>query len=432
VQEKDILIAPLVSRANRYSFAALFGFLSSHLSRGLGSGPGAKRVAPLGACEDVHSILRSAEPQTHIVFAFSFCTPDIAGAAALIRNVREAVSQSGHRNTTLVAGGPHPSGDPAGCLRMGIDICVVGPGEIPFLEILEALARGRRVDGLPGVVTRAGQSPQQAPDVDLDGYLPAYPEARLFAPIEISRGCPQGCAFCQTAQIFGARMRHRSTETLARWFREVRDRGHTTGRVITPNAFAYGSACFDTPNHGSLEHVLRSACESVGRENVYFGGFPSEVWPKSVTREAVRLVKRFTANRRLVLGAQSGCQAVLDRIHRRHTPDDVERAVRIILDEHLTADVDFIVGFPGETDEERAESVRFMRELVNLGARIHTHSFLPLAGTRLYDSAPSPVDPDTRLALEQLSGSGVAFGQWLTQENLAAEIRAYRADPRSH
>jgi B12-binding domain/radical SAM domain protein len=374
------------------------------------------------ATTDIEDLLGQTPPGSSVVFALSFCTPEIVAASRWICFIREAADRMKQIRIYIVAGGPHPSGDPDSCLRMGVDGCVIGAGELAFLGLLEALASGDALGGLPGVVTRIGQSAICSPEVDLDGYLPAYPEAGLYAPVEITRGCPQGCAFCQTGRLFGTQIRHRSLDTLARWFREVRARGHTICRFIAPNAFAYGSDRFDCVDLSSLEALLRRASETMGRDRVYFGGFPSEVWPTSVTREAVRLVKGFTATRRLVMGAQSGSQAVLDRVHRRHSLDDVERAVGVILAEGLAVDVDFIVGFPDETDEERAESLEFMRGLIQMGARIHTHTFLPLAGTPLYNRDASAVDPDTRRGLEQLASSGFAFGQWRTQEKQGREI----------
>jgi len=136
-------------------------------------------------------------------------------------------------------------------------------------------------------------------------------------------------------------------------------------------------------------------------------------------------VRRHAANRRLVLGAQSGSPAVLERIGRRHAPEDVERAARTILAEGLAVDVDFILGFPEETDEERAETVRFMRALSALGARLHLHAFLPLAGTPLYRRPPSAIDAKTRRAVESMTGPGLVFGEWRKQERLAAEVRAF-------
>lgn len=156
----------------------------------------------------------------------------------------------------------------------------------------------------------------------------------------------------------------------------------------------------------------------------------ARVVPCSTSEEVIDVIQS-THPDTAVVGAQSGNQARLDGLNRRHTLDDVERAVRIIHGEGLTADVDFILGFPDESGEERKETVRFMQGLVKGGARVHAHSFLPLAGTPLYDDSPSAIDPETRTALERLSGAGAATGQWRKQEVQGQQLRRFLTGLRS-
>lgn len=420
---RPLIVAPCVTRQNRYSFAALFGSLIR--PSGSGSRVPLPEVIPWTSIGQLGEAAGSMDRRSSLLVAFSFSTPEMPTVAPLIEKVRRLGRSRPAPRIVRLAGGPHPSGDPESVLALGVDACVVGPGERPFREILRATAAGSSLQDIRGLVTRPGQTVEAARDVDLDGYQPFYPPARLFAPLEITRGCPQGCRFCQTGYLFGGRLRHRSPDAVVRWLHDLLARGHRSARFISPNAFAYGSDRFDQVSLEALERVLSLAAGRMGRDNLYYGGFPSEVWPTSVTRETVRLVRRFAANRRLVVGAQSGSQAVLDRIRRRHTTGDVARAVEVIRDGGLQADVDFILGLPEETDEDRRETLAFMREIIKLGARVHAHSFLPLAGTPLYHAEPSPIDPDTRLALERLSGEGRLFGQWRAQEALARQLRAF-------
>ena len=69
--------------------------------------------------------------------------------------------------------------------------------------------------------------------MDLDSYPPF---AKILAPIEISRGCPWGCAYCQTPRLFGTCMRHRSIPIIAEFARR-----HKDIRFTSPNSLAYGS-----------------------------------------------------------------------------------------------------------------------------------------------------------------------------------------------
>jgi radical SAM superfamily enzyme YgiQ (UPF0313 family) len=112
----------------------------------------------------------------------------------------------------------------------------------------------------------------------------------------------------------------------------------------------------------------------------------------------------------------------LDRSHRGHTVEDIYRAVGITLDAGLIANVDFIFGRPGETEEDRALTRKVIEDLAAMGARIHSHVFMPLAGTPWADASPGDVDPKTRKLLERLTGRGQQFGQWREQQQACRAV----------
>jgi radical SAM superfamily enzyme YgiQ (UPF0313 family) len=88
--------------------------------------------------------------------------------------------------------------------------------------------------------------------------------------------------------------------------------------------------------------------------------------------------------------------------------------------------VDFIVGLPGETDEDLGATLRLMDELATLGARVHAHTFLPLPGTPWRDAPPGAIDERIQRALERLASRGGLFGQWKRQANLAQDLSSRR------
>jgi len=84
----------------------------------------------------------------------------------------------------------------------------------------------------------------------------------------------------------------------------------------------------------------------------------------------------------LHLPLQSGCAATLKRMARKTTPasfrDLLAAARQIIPDVAITTDV--IAGFPGETDEEFAESLDFIKEMDFAGGHAFTYSARPGTG----------------------------------------------------
>jgi len=277
------------------------------------------------------------------------------------------------------------------------DYVVVGEGEHTLPSLLRSLEEGRPPP--PGVATRHGFLP---PDtcVRLDAYPPF---STMKGYIEISRGCPFGCTYCQTPRIFGNRMRHRSIDTITRAARLFRD-----ARFVTPNALAYGSDGM-APRLEKVRALLSSLHHK--DQCIYFGTFPSEVRPEWVTREALDLITAYCENSRLHFGAQSGSNRVLSSLKRGHTVEDVVLAVELCHEYGLTPVVDCIVGIPGESDEDQQMTARLV-EWISSRGRVHIHRFIPLPGTPLAESTPRTLLPEVEQLLGSLALSGRVTGSW--------------------
>ncbi len=342
-------------------------------------------------------------------------------AARLVAALRGA---SPAAELLFVAGGPHAGGDPAGTLALGFDVAVTGEGEEAFPALVAAWTAGRPLQAVAGLALPGpgggvlSTGPRRP--VCLDDW-PAFAAAHhKLGPIEISRGCPFGCPFCQTAYHLGRRMRHRGLDSIVRHVRLLADNGVRDVRFITPNAFAYGSPDGLAPAPERLEELLvavGAALPPGGR--VFLGSFPSEVRPDFVSPETVALVRRHAANRMLVIGAQSGSPAMLEALGRGHTVEHVRRAVRLAAGAGLVPYVDFIFGLPGEGDGDLRLSLDLARELAAAGAMIHAHPFRPLPGTPWAAERARPVSPEVRRLLSELAARRSLHGDWRRKEREA-------------
>jgi len=293
-----------------------------------------------------------------------------------------------------VVGGPHATACPREVAGWA-DHVIVGEGEFVLPRLLENIRIGG--DGrIPGVMTGDWYEPANA-CVRLDAY-PAFTEMKGY--VEISRGCPFSCGYCQTPQIFGHCMRHRSLDEVARYANR-----HEQSRFVSPNAFAYGSDGRH-PRWDRVERLL-AAC----RNQVFFGTFPSEVRPEWICEESLSLINRYCTNTKLHFGAQSGSDRVLARLQRGHTIADVMRALELCRDYSLTPVVDFIVGLPFESDEDQRETLGLIR-LVSRSGVVHVHRFIPLPGTPLAGQAARPLLPETEKLCGKLALSGKLTGSW--------------------
>ncbi|NYT01409.1 MAG: TIGR04013 family B12-binding domain/radical SAM domain-containing protein [Methanosarcinales archaeon] len=314
-------------------------------------------------------------------------------------------------DATFIAGGPHPSARPEEVLRY-FDYVVVGEGEETLPRLIEALSRGGDAFAIPGVAYRKDGltyfSGAREP-VDLDCYPPFRPP--LKAPVEISRGCPWGCAYCQTPRLFGRRMRHRSVPLITRFAAY-----HKDIRLTSPNSLAYGSDGVH-PRLDRVEELLKSLSEL--DRPIYFGTFPSEVRPEFVTDRSLELITGYCANRTLSIGGQSGSPEVLKRVGRGHGVEEIKTACRLCLDHGLTPNVDLILCLPGETAEDQMKTLELAAWIIEQGGKVRAHYFTPLPGTPLEGSAPAPLTGEAEALLGRLALQGSLNGVWQPRDKIA-------------
>lgn len=141
------------------------------------------------------------------------------------------------------------------------------------------------------------------------------------------------------------------------------------------------------------------------------------------------MLRRYVDNDDLVIGGQSGSERVLESSRRGHDVEAIIRAVRLCEEGGFRANVDFILGLPGETREDVQATATLMKRLVELGARVHGHTFMPLPGTPFRDAAPGTIDDATRADLDRLASEQRLYGHWKAQLRTAREL-ARRRDER--
>jgi B12-binding domain/radical SAM domain protein len=293
-----------------------------------------------------------------------------------------------------IVGGPHATACPSEVAEYA-DFVVVGEGEYTLPCLLHEIESGKS-GKIPGVVTR-DFSRKADTSVLLDSY-PAFSEVQGY--VEISRGCPFSCGYCQTPQIYGHCIRHRSIEAITKYSNR-----YEHSRFVTPNAFAYGSDGVH-PRWDKIEKLFKRL-----NNTIYFGTFPSEVRPEFVCEESLSLITSYCANTKLHFGAQSGSNAVLEHLRRGHTTEDVIHAVEQCTATGITPVVDFIIGLPFETDVDQQDTINLIRWISRFG-KVHVHKFIPLPGTSLAGTTARSLLTDTEKTLGNLALSGRVTGSW--------------------
>jgi radical SAM superfamily enzyme YgiQ (UPF0313 family) len=322
------------------------------------------------------------QPHFAGVYATTFGWP---GAVKTARDVRLRVP-----GAFVCAGGPFPVAMPERCLAEGsaFDAAVTGEGERTVVEMVERLSRGRTLDGVRGVVFRAGgavraNAPRPLiteldelpfPDRRLLGdanlYLPP-PATYRRSPVAVmltSRGCDRRCIFCfQIDRERKSGIRYRSVENvlgeielcLAQGYREIK---------FIDDTFAQ-----------DRERALRIAREI--RRKLDFTWFASAC----VNQVDAELLREFKAAGcwAILFGVESGVQKNLNTIRKGTTLAQVRNAVRWAKEAGLEVQTTFVFGIPNETYEEALRTIDFACELSPSMASFH--AITPFPGTHLHD-----------------------------------------------
>jgi|Deesub1362A_J573_1020465.scaffolds.fasta_scaffold00191_50 B12-binding domain/radical SAM domain protein len=403
-----MLIIFNITKKNKYSFAPLAAILEEKMKN-------AYTLEIASNSSELVKILEENEPHEMIISCHSFMSvdiPDIQKEIETLRNLKKEY------NMLLIAGGAHPTADPVKTLNLGFDIAVMGEGESSFPRLVEAINRREELTDIPGIAFIRNNRIQINPVseyVELDMFPPFSATHSLFSPIEISRGCPWGCKYCQTPWIFGRRMRHRSIDSITKYASIARRHGHNRTWFISPNALAYGGDGVRISHERVIE--LLKALKKMEME-IYFGTFPSEVRPEFITEDIMVELSEYVSNRYISIGAQSGSQRLLDHINRGHGVEDVLEAVDISVSHGFIPKVDIIFGLPTETHEDVLQTVSLIKEIVRKGAKIHVHTFMPLPGTPFYREKPGVIQPPIGRFLSQLAKKGHVSGSWIKQEKI--------------
>jgi len=418
---KKVAFVVFYQKQNIYSFNALVAAIETdHKLNNI-------EIFFIRGYENLYNDLEKiSKSHTTSILGISFFTTQLWEIRDLVKSLREKYAN----RILFIAGGPHPTGDPKGTLRMGFDLVVMGEGEETLIDVLNCINNNKDYNNVKGVAYLGKDDKliltKKRNWIDLNKYPPLPSKHIKYGAIEITRGCPYVCYFCQTPYILGSVPRHRNIKSICDAVKLMKEYEKTDIRFISPNAFSYGSQDGKTLNLPVLEQLLIKIEEIINPEGrIYFGSFPSEVRPEHVTEDTLELVLNYAANDNIVIGAQSGSQKMLNSCHRGHSIEDVYNAVKLTISYGLIANVDFIFNLPNETDEDINLTINLMKELSNMGAKIHTHSFMPLPLTVFANETVKEINEKTRKIILELSSKGLAYGDWRKQEKIAKNIANY-------
>jgi len=252
-----------------------------------------------------------------------------------------------------------------------------------------------------------------ASGLDQDDLALARPTERTRAYVRVQDGCEQRCSYCVLPEVRG-RERSRPAALVLEEIGRLADAG--VGEIVLCGIHLgrYGREP-DGRGEDSLTSLVRRALELPGNFRLRL----SSVEIGEVTNELVGMLGRESRMAcHLHLPLQSGSDRVLEAMRRPYTRSEflagIERIRGLAGDIGITTDV--IVGFPGESDGDFAETVSCLEAA--RPHRVHRFVFSPREGTpaALMDGAVDTATAGRRMdALAEL-------GLGLTREFASSRI----------
>jgi tRNA-2-methylthio-N6-dimethylallyladenosine synthase len=280
----------------------------------------------------------------------------------------------------------------------GRQVAIAVAGCVAQAEGEEIIARAKAVDAvigpqsyhrLPQVLARAGQDGHAVetdfPAEDKFDHMPApgsaRPKGQISAFLTVQEGCDKFCTFCVVPYTRGSE----TSRPVSRILDEaagLAERGAREVMLLGQNVNAYHGEGPDGRDW-SLARLLAELSRIEGLDRLrYTTSHPRDMRDDLI--EAHRDMPKLMPY--LHLPVQSGSDAILKAMNRRHVGEDYLKLVERLRAARpdLALSGDFIVGFPGESDADFEATMRMVEKVGY--AQAYSFKYSPRPGTPAADS----------------------------------------------
>jgi anaerobic magnesium-protoporphyrin IX monomethyl ester cyclase len=289
------------------------------------------------------------------------------------------------KNIILVGGGAHISSFPEETLRNSLlDIAVRGEGDFTLSEIIS----GKSKKEIYGISYKEGTNITSNPpreyikDLDILPYpawnlydLKKYKTTNLLAKenpagwLETSRGCVYKCPYCNKS-IFGRTFRTKSAKRVLAEIEYMLNLGFKEIHIADD--------CFTT----DIKRANDICDEIIKRKLKFPWATPTGIRVDRITEELLKKMAQAGCYR-VFYGIESGSQRILNNINKGISLDQIRNAVRISNKVGMETYGYFMIGLPGETEEDMKKTLEFAKSLNLTMAKMSIT--IPIPGSVLFD-----------------------------------------------
>ena len=228
------------------------------------------------------------------------------------------------------------------------------------------------------------------PEIEKFDHLPPARVEGVTAFVSIMEGCSKYCSYCVVPYTRGEEVNRPLDDVLVE-IAGLADQGVREITLLGQNVNAYRGTMGGTAEIADFALLIEYVAEIPGIERIrYTTSHPNEFTPRLI--EAYAKVPQLVSH--LHLPVQHGSDRILMAMKRGYTAMEYKSTVRKLraIRPRLALSSDFIVGFPGETDEDFAKMMKLIVDL-DFDASF-SFIFSPRPGTpaaALHDDTPHEV-----------------------------------------
>ena len=251
-------------------------------------------------------------------------------------------------------------------------------------------------------------------DSEIAEDLPIARSGKFSAWVPIMYGCNNYCTYCIVPYVRG-RERSRAPEDVVAEVRRAVEEGYREVTLLGQNVNSYGK----DHKKADFADLLRMVDEVEGIRRVRFmTSHPKDIGDKLI--EAIKGGQHICEH--IHLPVQYGSSRILKAMNRGYTVERYRERVRRVREALPNASLttDLIVGFPGETEEDFAEMLNFLREMRYDSA--YTFLYSKRSGTpaaAMIDQVPDAVK---HVRLHRLMQEQNAISREINEALMGAEL----------